>query len=73
MDNSNLATGESIFQSDIDLAVFLATRNPNRVRHEKPRRTAAERARREYDRETTNQLAFIHGQQAAETEKRTTS
>lgn len=61
------------FQSDIDLAVFLATRKPTRVRHEKYRPRAPERLVHEYDLETTNQLSFIHGQQAVQAETRNAS
>lgn len=62
VDNSIPLTKETFFQSDIDLAVFLATRKPNRVRHEKHRKRTEEIEVRDYNRETANKLAFIHGQ-----------
>jgi hypothetical protein len=48
-------------QSDVDFAVFLATRKPFKVQRERPIQTIQAALAARYDRVTDNKLALIRG------------
>lgn len=54
---------EVLYQSDLDLALFLQSRRPSA--RERLRLPISEVRARKYDRETERQLTFIRGVQAA--------
>ena len=57
---------ENMTQSDVDFAVFLATRKPFKVQRERPVQSIRQALAVKYDRVTDNKLALIHGQQMKE-------
>jgi hypothetical protein len=59
-------TDEPMTQSDVDFAVFLATRKPFKVQRERPIQSIAAALAARYDRVTDNKLALIRGMQKKE-------
>jgi hypothetical protein len=57
---------EPMTQSDVDFAVFLATRKPFKVVRERPIRSIRQVLDAKYDRVTDNKLALIRGMQMKE-------
>jgi hypothetical protein len=56
-------TDEHMTQSDVDFAVFLATRKVYKVQRERPIQSIAQALIRRYDQVTDNKLTLIRGQQ----------
>jgi hypothetical protein len=55
-----------VTESDVDFAVFLATRKPFKVVRERPVRSIRQVLDAKYDRATDNKLALIRGMQMKE-------